>query len=161
MKKKIVQADQKGELCLSGQQVTDSYWENIDKTQSSFVKLDNSDDIYYKTGDVVSLNHNGDYVFYGRTDNQVKIDGHRVELAEIEYVVSKYTNQSFVAAVLSAEENPVLKLFLIDGSCDKKELIHFMKTKLPEYMIPREVTLINEFPLNTNGKIDRNKLASM
>jgi len=159
-----MQAGQEGELCLSGLQVTDQYWKDEVKTRDAFFRLENnSDAIFYKTGDRAFLNNKGDYIYCGRMDSQVKIDGHRVELGEIENVVRDFTNQSHVAAVVSNSESDKnsLKLFLTDGAAENHKLENYMKSKFPPYMIPREIIYLNELPLNQNGKIDRKKLSEL
>lgn len=159
-----VQLGQVGELCLSGQQVTDQYWRNETITSEAFFRLEENDNaLFYRTGDRAFVNEKGDYVHCGRIDHQVKIDGHRVELGEIENVVREYTNQSNVVAVVTKGEtgNDILKLFLADGFSDKDELENYMKSKFPPYMIPREIIFLDELPLNVNGKIDRRKLCKL
>lgn len=162
--KKPVGVGQEGELCLSGIQVTDQYWNDEGKTKEAFFKLeDNSDEFFYRTGDRAFLNNVGNYIHCGRIDYQVKIDGHRVELGEIENVVREFTGLSNVAAVVSNHEDAKgsLKLFLTSDESGRDKLVSYMKTKFPPYMIPREIIYLENLPLNQNGKVDRKKLASL
>ena len=164
--KKQVENGQVGELCLAGMQVTDQYWKDVEKTQNSFFSLNGySAEIFYRTGDLAYINEHGDYVHCGRIDHQTKIDGHRVELGEIENIAREFTEQSqVIALVSSSEENAdYLKLYLKkeSESVTKKDLVSYMRSKLPPYMVPREIIYIDNFPLNVNGKVDRKKLACL
>ena len=76
--------DEEGELCLSGAQVTRGYWNNAAKTAEAFGTTKDGQ-TFYRTGDLCKLDRAGNFLYLGRIDNQVKIDGHRVELEEIEF----------------------------------------------------------------------------
>ena len=76
--------DEEGELCLSGEQVTLGYWNNPSKTAEVFGTTKNGKK-FYRTGDLCKIDQAGNFLYLGRIDNQVKIDGHRVELEEIEF----------------------------------------------------------------------------
>ncbi len=162
--KKPVAIGQEGELCLAGLQVTDQYWNDVDKTKDAFFKFDDhSDETFYRTGDRVFINDQGDYIHCGRIDYQVKIDGHRVELGEIEHIVRDYVGHSNVAAVMSSNKgnSESLMLYLIGDAATKQKLEEHLATKLAYYMIPREIIYLNELPHNLNGKIDRKKLSQL
>src|SRR5262249_34127828 len=76
--------NEEGELCLTGDQVTSAYWNNATKTAQAFGRTDTGA-VFYRTGDLCRRDVAGNFLFLGRIDNQVKIDGHRVELEEIEF----------------------------------------------------------------------------
>ena len=81
-----VSDSEEGELVISGNQVTKGYLNDDEKTGNAYVKMpwDDLDRIWYKTGDLVFTNSNGDFEFIGRKDMQIKIAGHRIEIGEIE-----------------------------------------------------------------------------
>ena len=76
----ILSNEKKGELCLSGDQVSPGYWKNQKKNKSSFftTKFENVDRIFYKTGDICSINKDNNILLHGRVDSQIKIDGYRI-----------------------------------------------------------------------------------
>ena len=84
----VIENDQIGELCFSGRQIINHYLNNT--YENSFIQLQNSkgeSQQFYKTGDLASQNSKGNLLFYGRIDKQVKINGHRIELNEIEEIL--------------------------------------------------------------------------
>jgi amino acid adenylation domain-containing protein len=142
-----------GELCISGDQVIDSYLNNKDAHR--FFKFHQN--VFYKTGDWVELNEYGNFVFLGRTDEQVKINGFRVELTEIEQAI--YEKYALTNKVIGVELNKIVQLvaFILKPADGLKTPNQFY-LKLPSYMIPKKIIYINAFPLNPNGKIDRFQL---
>lgn len=152
---------EEGELCLTGSQLTAGYWENVEKTQEQFVALDESGKIWYKTGDIVSVEN--DHIFYKtRKDFQVKVRGYRIELEEINLAISNFTGTSLICTVPYPIVDGVADSLytFVDISCTKgkSEIIKHLSTVLPEYMIPKEIIFQENFPLNSNGKIDRKQL---
>lgn len=157
----LVSKGEKGELCIAGDVVTPGYWKDEEKNKSAFFIKDEKR--YYRTGDLVFQDDEDDYMFAGRIDHQVKIQGWRVELAEIEHVARDYTKASMVAAVAPQTELGTTKihLFLENYSGNVEEVTEFLKTKLPYYMVPATINVLEKFPLNINGKIDRKALSKM
>lgn len=151
--------NQKGELCISGNQITPGYWKNPGKNKSSFFELKSEGYLkrFYKTGDLCYIDEDGDIMYSGRLDYQVKIQGHRIELGEIEYHARTSLNgQNAVAEVFeSISGNTEIALFVEAELAVSNSLLEVLKQKLPHYMIPSKIISLKEFPLNTNGKIDR------
>jgi len=167
-KKCIAEPFIKGELCISGDQITTGYWNNATKNKESFIQIgqENSKNIYYRTGDLVSINALGNMVYHGRIDHQVKIDGHRVELGEVEHHVREITKSTLVAAVMKVEKEKSNKQILAVYFESKRpipetEIIEKLNCLLPPYMIPKEVTQVPAMPINLSGKIDRKKLTQL
>jgi len=158
---KPVKVGEKGELCLSGTQLTYGYLDNENLNKTAFIKIGNK--IYYKTGDLCYIDENKLFMYCGRTDNQIKIQGYRVELSEIEYNIREYNKSSNVAAVATNFENGTseIHVFVDNINANSNDIISFTKEKLPAYMVPKKVHIIKEFPLNSNGKIDRKELQKM
>jgi len=156
---------ERGELCLAGDQVMAGYWNDVAKTRESFVGLSSAGLAVsaYRTGDIVYVNENGDLVYCGRKDAQVKIDGHRVELGEIEHFARSYLGNPTAAAVMVKDASGIgrLRLFVGARDIDPRALESYLKSKLPDYMWPASITVLPELPLNLNGKIDRPALAKM
>ena len=154
--KKINKERNIGELYLEGPAVSQGYINDKLKTKERFYKTRNF--FGYKTGDIVKEYKNKLIKIIGRSDNQVKISGHRVELEEIENTINKIFNLSQSLVVLKNKKTfPYKKLILITKS--KKLNLNSINKKLskflPNYMTPEEVTYIKNFKLNSNGKIDR------
>ena len=148
--------DEEGELCLSGEQVTLGYWNNPSKTSEAFGTTANGKE-YYRTGDLCKLDQAGNFLYLGRIDNQVKIDGHRVELEEIEFHTRAFCgDKQVIAAVNTSEAGTHYILLFIESDKELNNgLEEHLKKHLPAYMIPREINTVSLFPLNSNGKTDR------
>lgn len=144
------------ELMISGKQVTTGYWNNPLKTQEAFFEKDGT--YHYKTGDICKLNENQDFLYIERKDFQVKIDGYRVELSEIEKVAYELLKEESVAvAVLNAQNSFSLHFFVKKGTDLNALQKHFQKY-LPPYMLPKQIHEIEQFPINLSGKLDRKQL---
>jgi acyl-coenzyme A synthetase/AMP-(fatty) acid ligase len=146
-----------GELCFSGPQVIDAYLD--EKQNNKFFDFEGNR--YYKTGDLAGYNKNGNLVFYGRKDSQVKINGYRVELLEVEQAIRHVTKKNVVVQPNTTNEMPVLIAFIETSELDVMDLKINLKEILPDYMIPNSYKLVQEFPKNTNGKIDMQQLKKM
>ena len=153
----------RAELVLGGVQVGKGYLHSKDQTERSFFNLtaDNQDDIrYYRTGDLVDIDENGNLYFCGREDLQIKRMGYRIELEEIESTCSQieYINESIAFTKSDKFDQTLLYLIVssskhISSSSARQDL----KQILPSYMIPNKIKVIFEkLPKNANGKIDRN-----
>jgi amino acid adenylation domain-containing protein len=151
--------DEEGELCLNGEQVTLGYWNNPSKTAEVFGTTKNGRQ-FYRTGDLCKTDQAGNFLYLGRIDNQAKIDGHRVELEEIEFHARVFCgDKQAIAAVNTSDAGFNSILLFIESEKDLKNgLEDHLKKHLPDYMIPKEIITVSLFPLNSNGKIDRKAL---
>ncbi|MBQ4819568.1 AMP-binding protein [Aquimarina sp. MMG016] len=154
-----------GELCLSGAQLTTGYWKNKEKNKAVFFhkEYQGKNTRFYRTGDLCSRDEEGDILYLGRVDFQAKIQGFRVELSEIEFHAKAALDKINVVAIAftNSIHNTEIGVVIESEDFNTQELVDYMKTKLPAYMIPTQMKFIQSFPLNTNGKIDRNKLTAM
>jgi amino acid adenylation domain-containing protein len=155
-----------GELCLAGSQVSQGYWNDAEKTAQSFVHLEHvGDQLWYRTGDLVSQDERGCLFYSGRSDFQVKVNGYRVELQEIDLVLREAARSELAIAIpwpLSGSSASGIVAVLSD--CDPAldyQIIEACKDKLPRYMVPSRIHHLARIPLNVNGKIDRGKVAEM
>jgi D-alanine--poly(phosphoribitol) ligase subunit 1 len=159
---KVLDYNQNGELCLSGDQVSPGYWGNETKNSECFFNLEIGGLIerYYKTGDLCSIDENGYITLYGRLDNQVKIQGYRVELGEIEYHVRECLPgiANVAMAYENSSGNKQIALFVENEPFEIDLLLKYLGSKMPNYMIPSLVKFIPVFPLNYSSKIDRQRL---
>lgn len=154
-----------GELCLSGVQLTPGYWRNEEKNNEVFFYKNYKGEKtrFYRTGDLCSADKDGDILYLGRVDFQAKIQGFRVELSEIEYHAKSVLNKINAVAVAftNSIHNTEIGLIIESDNFNTTQLIDDLKVKLPQYMIPTQIKFINSFPLNTNGKTDRNTLTKL
>ena len=150
---------EEGELWLSGEQVTLAYWNNPSKTAESFGTNQNGNRVY-RTGDLCKADQAGNFLYLGRIDNQVKIDGHRIELEEIEFHAREFFGDHQVVATVHTNETGFqsISLFIESEKELQKGLDEHLKKHLPAYMIPKESIRISLFPRNSNGKTDRKAL---
>jgi amino acid adenylation domain-containing protein len=162
-----VPEDGTGELCVSGPQTVPGYWRDRAKTEERFITVaDESGDEarYYRTGDRVRRQPNGDYVFIGRMDHQVKVLGHRVELGEIEAALLAHAGVTEAAVVAWPIEDGSAQgvvAFVCGADPDADRLKEAARARLPDYMVPRAIHVRASMPLNANGKIDRNALRAL
>jgi D-alanine--poly(phosphoribitol) ligase subunit 1 len=158
----ILTANQKGELCISGGQITPGYWSNPEKNTESFFEkeLNGVQNRFYKTGDLCYIDEDGDIMYSGRLDFQIKIQGFRIELGEIEHHAREFVKGRNVVAVAfeNSTGNNEIALFIEGGLTETANLSEHLKSRIPYYMIPSRIIEIEEFPLNSNGKVDRNVL---
>jgi non-ribosomal peptide synthetase component F len=150
---------EKGELCLAGAQLTPGYWNNPEKNREAFFVHEG--ERYYRTGDLCVRDADGDVMYKGRLDHQVKIQGYRVELSEIEHHARAVTGCKHAAAVAcpDAAGNTAVHLYLERFEGEIPAMLDLLRGKLPPYMIPTRTTSLEALPLNANGKIDRPALA--
>jgi D-alanine--poly(phosphoribitol) ligase subunit 1 len=158
----ILATKEKGELCISGDQVTRGYWNDPEKNQVSFIEKGMNGKItrFYRTGDLCFIDEEGDIMYSGRLDFQVKIQGFRIELSEIEYHARNHVKGQNVAAIAfeNGSGNSEIALIVEGALADANNLLDYLKLKIPYYMIPSRIIEMKQFPLNSNGKIDRNML---
>lgn len=159
---KVLGTNQKGELCINGDQVTPGYWKNPDKNKESFfeMELDGTPTRFYKTGDSCYFDDDKDIMLVGRLDHQVKIQGYRIELGEIEFHAREFLKRQNAVACgfINSVGNTEIALFIEGILTDETNLVAYLSSKMPSYMLPTKIKSINKFPLNSNGKIDRIKI---
>ena len=147
----------KGELCLSGLQMSDGYFEREELNKERFVDTKFLPGAkMYRTGDLANYNSNNELEYVGRIDFQVKLRGFRIELGEIENVASLYDG---IKQVIALVKNKLLVLYYTkDKKINESKLKDFMKERLTDYMVPSIFVELDTMPLNPSGKIDRRAL---
>lgn len=155
-----------GELLIRGGVVMKGYWGQPEKTASGFFRRPEFgffEDLFYRTGDLVQLDAQGNYRYLGRKDRQIKTRGYRVELDEIEvallshagveeaaaYPVPDGSGSNLIEAAVTAKEGQVV---------DEPELVEHIGKRLPPYAIPVRIDIITVFPRTSTGKINRREL---
>lgn len=152
-----------GELYLGGEGLAKGYLGKEELTNEKFVENPfNSAEKLYKTGDLVRWNQAGQIEFLGRIDQQVKIRGFRIELKEIEAHLLAIAEIKEAAVKMIEVENTSEKQLLayISTTSDisEKQIKAYLRTQLPEYMIPKAIVLLDALPTTKNGKLAVNQL---
>ena len=156
-----------GELYLGGPGIARGYINDEDRTAERFVELpqegkDDAVERFYRTGDMVRSLNNGDLEFLGRTDEQIKIRGFRVEPAEIEAAVASVPAVSgVVVAKTAATPERLVAWYTAGSTVDAETLRHSILQALPSFMLPDAFVHCESFPRLPNGKIDRRALLAM
>lgn len=154
-----------GELYIGGAGVALGYLGDEEKTNARFLRHPTTGDRLYRTGDMGRFLPSGDIEFLGREDTQVKIRGHRIELGEIDHVAASYDGVArLTTLVLGARHQQSLAMFVVPTSPDSVDieaLRAYLASKLPSYMVPGRIALVDDFPVNRNGKIDRQALLAL
>lgn len=158
-----------GELYIGGAGNGRGYLYDEEKTRRSFIPnplTSDATDTVYATGDLVRLREDGHYDFLGRKDHQVKYMGYRIELGEIESTLNSFDYIASSAALgIQTQDVGGTKIVAYvvwkqaPGKRDTSPSVGGIKedlgAKLPDYMIPKEILILDRLPLNANGKIDR------
>lgn len=151
-----------GELCVRGTCLSLGYYGNKEKTEAAFVQNPMNPyyrDMLYRTGDLVRYNERGEIEYVCRKDFQIKLQGHRIELGEIETATLALPEVGQACALYDEDKKRImLFISLSKQGVDEKQIYQQLKAKLPWYMLPGKIILLEELPLNLNGKIDRVRL---
>lgn len=159
----VVRPGDSGELYVRGPTVMQGYWGDQEKTRRLLVPnpIDATlDELICKTGDLVTMDTDGNYLYIGRRDGMVKTRGYRVELGEIEAAI--YSHPAVKEAVVVPVPDEIignrLHAFISpqsDSNLTKEEIFAHCGSKLPKYMIPGTVSFMKSLPKTSNGKMDR------
>ena len=159
-------AGERGELLLSGTQLSSGYWKAPQLSARQFITLDETGDkTWYRTGDRVEVDPSGCLHFLGRLDDQVQIQGHRVELAEIDDALRRIMGHDLAISVAwpseADEVGGVVGFVASDAAIDESRILNECRRQLPDYMVPSQVIALEQLPRNTSGKLNRKALINM
>ena len=159
-----VKCGEVGDLYLGGSQLVAGYWQDRARTDKVFVETsiaDESPDRWYKAGDLASVDERYGLIFHGRSDFQVRVNGYRVELSEIEGVVKTFVNCAWAVAIpwpIDKETGTASGIVVWVGALEKgfnlDDIPRICSQKLPAYMVPSAVYWMDTLPRNANGKVD-------
>lgn len=154
-----------GELLIGGASLARGYHNRSELNAEKFIQDHFSNDPdarLYRTGDLVRYLPDGNIEFLGRIDDQVKIRGFRIELGEIESNLMEHQNVREAVVIVRDDmaDAPRLAAYVVCESqkTDTSEIRQFLKTRLPDYMVPADLMCLKEIPLTPNGKINRRAL---
>ncbi len=158
-----------GELLMRGGVVMKGYWGMPERNAVCFYRRPapgSFEDVFYRTGDLVQLDPEGNYRYLGRKDRQIKTRGYRVELDEVEVSLHSHAGV-FEAAVYTVPDQQGSNLIAASVvphpgvELDEPALVEHLKSRLPFYAIPVRIWIMNEFPRTSTGKINRRELQAM
>jgi amino acid adenylation domain-containing protein len=155
-----------GELVIRGGVVMKGYWGQPEKTSQGFYTrpaFDNFEDIFYRTGDLVQVDAEGNYRYLGRKDRQIKTRGYRVELDEIEVALLSHPHvqEAAVYPIPDGQGSNLIEASVIihqGQEFNEPGLVEHISRRLPPYAIPVRILLVSDFPRTSTGKINRREL---
>jgi amino acid adenylation domain-containing protein len=165
---KLVPPGVVGELLIAGSGVARGYRNNPSRTADRFIANPfdrRGETSCFRTGDFVRVDREGALVYVGRRDQQVKLRGFRIELAEVESVLLSHGAVREAAAAVHGNDLASVHIaayVTANPGCDVEHgsLTEYVRTCLPPYMVPASLTVLDEFPRLANGKLDRGRLAA-
>jgi amino acid adenylation domain-containing protein len=158
-----VEVNQIGEIAVASRYLSSGYWNNPELTNDKFLRSkESNDERLYISGDLGRILPDGCLVYMGRKDHQVKIRGAKVEIGEIEAVLSEHPQikQSVVLAFDRSGGDKYLTAYIVRRSQPAPtvtDINDFLRNRIPDYMIPSAFVFLESLPLS-NGKVDRNAL---
>lgn len=161
---KLCEENEVGELWIASAGISLGYLNNHEKTEEVFIKNpfdhDTYEGIVYRSGDLVKKLKDGNLEFVSRMDTQVKIRGHRIEIAEIETKMNEIESVDNAVVVVEKDDaDQILKAFFTSNEqLEITSIIDTLKTNLPSYMIPTKLQQLDDIPFAPTGKVDRKAL---
>ena len=154
---------QTGEICIRGSSLALGYWNDTEKTSRAFPEIAHRNhypEKMYRTGDLGYWNERGELMFVGRLDTQIKHLGYRIELGEIESAASRIARIQRACVLYDDARQQLILCYESACELDRGALRKELAETLPSYMLPRVFLQMATFPLNANGKVDRQQLQS-
>lgn len=153
--------DEIGELVIRGSSLFNGYWNNLEETKRKLIinpLFPESNELVYLTGDLAKKNDKGQIFFVGRKDQQVKINGYRVELGEVQYIIERHENIK-ECCIIYYDGEIICYYNTYSGvqGCES-DFKDYCSQKLPKYKTPAKWIYVKNFPRNSNGKVKKNVL---
>lgn len=161
----LVERGKTGELLVRGPTVMAGYWGDSDLTSGKLISSPierHLGDKVYRTGDLVEELDDGNYRFIGRRDNQIKSRGYRIELGDIEAALSAHPAVLEVAVIAVPDDmvtNRIVCFAAVSEAVTTADLQRFCGERVPAYMVPESITMLDGLPKTSTGKIDRRSLS--
>lgn len=146
----------RGEICVAGESLAEGYYQDKAQTEERFIWYpgeNGQEERVYLTGDLGYYDSQGQLIFAGRKDFQIKHMGHRIELEEVENAMTAVDGVMKSCCVFLPEKGRITAFYM--GEAEPSQIRRQMKEKLPAYMIPSKIRTVPVMPLNKNGKTDR------
>jgi pyochelin synthetase len=152
-----------GQLYIGGSGLAQGYLGNLAETAERFIHHPDTGERLYRTGDLGRYLPDGTIEFLGRADSQLKVRGHRIEPGEIEAALESHPSVG-ACVVIADGDQPVTRRLVAfvepahSPTADVAELRNHLSGRLPDYLLPTELTVVDSLPLTDNGKVDRRRL---
>ena len=149
---------EQGELCISGTGIALGYWNSSEITAKAFVQNPLNTkyhDRIYRTGDLVYENEEGNIIFIGRKDSQIKLRGNRIELGDLESAAAAIENVASACALFDADKQEIVLFIETTAEIVARKFKMELKKYVPAYMVPGKIVTMEKFPHTPSGKIDR------
>jgi amino acid adenylation domain-containing protein len=152
-----------GELLIGGDGVAEGYWQRPELDRERFTRDPFVDGRVFRTGDLVRRLPDGEIEYIGRSDNQVKLRGHRIELDEVAAVARRAASVENACAIVieyGEDDRRLVTYVQTDdpGTFVELDLLKHMRRQLPAYMVPQQIMPVRKLPLTASGKLDRGAL---
>lgn len=160
-KNELCRPGEQGELCIGGTGIAMGYWNSPEITAKAFIQnpLNNKyHDRIYRTGDLVYEAEDGNIIFIGRADSQIKLRGNRIELGDIEAAAAAMNDIKSCCAMFNAEKEEIVLFLETDARIVQRKFNMELKKYIPAYMVPQKIISMPAFPHTPSGKIDRQTL---
>ena len=159
----VIKEGEEGEILIGGQSIARGYLNREELTAKKFIETDKFKGVkerYYRTGDLAKYAPNGELIFLGRADAQVKVRGFRVELAEIESLLMKCDGVQAAAVALDSRTQQLAAYAVLrkGEALNREGVARLLRQMLPYYMIPSTLDIIESLPMTSSQKIDRKQL---
>lgn len=153
---KLCEAGKEGEICIGGDGLSAGYANNEEATKKAFIYLDvdGVKERVYKTGDLGLLDADGILHCFGRLDNQIKLNGNRIELDDIDENIMNTGLVAGSTTCFDKERNRLVTFYINDSNVENADFVECLREKLPETMIPKHYIKVKEFAYTVSGKID-------
>lgn len=163
--KKEIRENEVGELYIGGIQIMEGYWNDPSLTEKVICEDLLPNTKLYRSGDLVTIDKNGNYIYIGRVDDMIKKNGYRIYLSEVENALEKivYIEHACCIAIKNENSSEIVAFIMKkDKDSEKKDMDYVIRQELssllPIYMLPNKIIIVDKFPITSTGKIDRNKL---
>jgi D-alanine--poly(phosphoribitol) ligase subunit 1 len=160
----LCEPGQFGEILLGGAGLSPGYLNDVLANDDRFseLEIDGRRERVYRTGDCAYLLESGDLIFKGRLDDQVKVNGFRIELSRISRIIGEHPDvkQTYVTVTDGIAGEKMLLAFIVPqrNDCDARQIRESLRRRLPSYMVPAMVYSCERLPLLATGKVDRRAL---
>ena len=163
-----VKQGETGEIYISGTCLSSGYWNNSKLTEKVFIPNPlepKSNKFVYKSGDLAYHNSDGNLVYVSRIDDQIKYQGYRIELPEISVCLLAMPGIKDSAVIFSehikSKERQIIAFVEPDKLLSEKDVINYAKKKLPIYMVPKKIIILQNLPRTDRGKVDKMNLSDL
>lgn len=148
-----------GMMYCAGVGVTKGYWNDVENTDANYFIYEKTGERIYKTGDLGKYNENGEIIFCGREDKQIKINGKRIELEGISTIMRCMDEIKDCVIQFFDTSKTLVAYYVSETDVSDQTFYEYLVNYLPKYMLPNQFIRIDAIPLTKNGKVDYKKLS--